>query len=223
MKVGFDFDNTLINYYGVFFEVAYSKGLIPLNIKKDKNSVKDYLNKNSQGELFTEIQGLVYGKEILRSCPSKNILIGLNDLLKKEKKANLFIVSHKTKYPFIGEKIYLREAANRWIKSIELASSFGSKINENYMEIRYEDLVTKPEEIIKKTCDFINIVYDPEMLDHTKQVEKLGDTNKDHHSNLSKPISSDSIGKWKNNLSESDQRSITKLLSNHLQRLGYVD
>ncbi len=116
MKVGFDFDNTLINYYGVFFEVAYSKGLIPLNIKKDKNSVKDYLNKNSQGELFTEIQGLVYGKEILRSCPSKNILIGLNDLLKKEKKANLFIVSHKTKYPFIGEKIDLREAANRWIK-----------------------------------------------------------------------------------------------------------
>ena len=126
-------------------------------------------------------------------------------------------------YIKMGRYDTILEAANRWIKSIELASSFGSKIKENYMEIRYEDLVTKPEEIIKKTCDFINIVYDPEMLDHTKQVEKLGDTNKDHHSNLSKPISSDSIGKWKNNLSESDQRSITKLLSNHLQRLGYVD
>ena len=60
------------------------------------------------------------------------------------------------------------------------------------MEIRYEDLVTKPENIIKKH-GFPDIVYDYEMLDHTKQVEKLGDTNKKHHSNLSKPISSDSI------------------------------
>lgn len=152
MKVGFDFDNTLINYYGVFFEVAYSKGLIPLNIKKDKNSVKDYLNKNSQGELFTEIQGLVYGKEIFRSCPSKNILIGLNDLLKKEKKANLFIVSHKTKYPFIGEKIDLREAANRWIKK-------NLKLNEKLIfpekNIFYESTI---EEKIKRInylkCDY---------------------------------------------------------------------
>ena len=152
MKVGFDFDNTLINYYGVFFEVAYSKGLIPLNIKKDKNSVKDYLNKNSQGEFFTEIQGLVYGKEIFRSSPSKNILIGLNDLLKKEKKANLFIVSHKTKYPFIGEKIDLREAANRWIKK-------NLKLNEKSIfpekNIFYESTIEKKiERINYLKCDY---------------------------------------------------------------------
>ena len=115
------------------------------------------------------------------------------------------------------------EAANRWINSIESAQSFGSKIKENYMEIRYEELVTKPEEIIKDTCDFLDIDYDSKMLDHTKQVKKLGDTDKEHHSNLSKPISSDSVGKWRNNLSESDQESITKLLHKHLQRLGYAD
>ena len=126
-------------------------------------------------------------------------------------------------YLKMGRYDTILEAASRWIKSIELAKSFGSKINGNYMELRYEDLVTKPEDSIKKVCDFIDISYDSGMLDHTKQVEKLGDTNKQHHSNLSKPISSDSIGKWKNNLSESDQKSITQLLSNHLQRLGYVD
>ena len=115
------------------------------------------------------------------------------------------------------------EAANRWINSIESAQSFGSKIKENYIEIRYEELVTKPEEVIKDTCDFLDIAYDSKMLDHTKQVKKLGDTDKEHHSNLSKPISSDSVGKWRNNLSESDQESITKLLHKHLQRLGYAD
>ena len=115
------------------------------------------------------------------------------------------------------------EAANRWINSIESAQSFGSKIKENYIEIRYEELVTKPEDVIKYTCDFLDIDYDSKMLDHTKQVKKLGDTDKEHHSNLSKPISSDSVGKWRNNLSESDQESITKLLHKHLQRLGYAD
>ncbi len=115
------------------------------------------------------------------------------------------------------------EAANRWINSIESAQSFGSKIKENYIEIRYEELVTNPEEVIKYTCDFLDTDYDSKMLDHTKQVKKLGDTDKEHHSNLSKPISSDSVGKWRNNLSESDQESITKLLHKHLQRLGYAD
>ena len=115
------------------------------------------------------------------------------------------------------------EAANRWINSIELAQSFGSKIKEDYMEIRYEDLVTNTESEIQRVCDFLNIKYDSAMLDHTKQVGKLGDTDKLHHSNLSKPISSESIGKWKSNLSESDQESITKLLHKHLERLGYAD
>tara|TARA_B100000029_G_scaffold410030_1_gene411793 strand:+ start:265 stop:1200 length:936 start_codon:yes stop_codon:yes gene_type:complete len=115
------------------------------------------------------------------------------------------------------------EAANRWINSIQLAQSFGSKIKENYMEIRYEDLVTAPKDVIKNTCVFLDINYDSKMLDHTKQVEKLGDTDKSHHSNLSKPISSESIGKWKNNLSESDQENITKLLHKHLHHLGYAD
>lgn len=117
----------------------------------------------------------------------------------------------------------LLEAANRWINSIELAQSFGYKIKKNYMEIRYEDLVTSTESEIKRVCDFLNIKYDSAMLDHTNHVEKLGDVDKPHHSNLSKPISSESIGKWKSNLSKSDQESITKLLHKHLKRLGYAD
>ena len=115
------------------------------------------------------------------------------------------------------------EAANRWTNSIELAQAFGSKIKDNYMEIRYEDLVTHPDKSIKKVCDFLDVVYNSDMLDHISQVEKLGDTDKSHHANLSKPISSESIGKWKHNLSESDQESITRLLQNPLRRLGYVD
>ena len=126
-------------------------------------------------------------------------------------------------YLKMGRYDSILEAANRWINSIELAQAFGSKIKENYMEILYEDLVTNPDKSIKEVCAFLDINYNSDILDHTSQVEKLGDTDKSHHANLSKPISSESIGKWKHNLSESDQESITRLLQNPLRRLGYVD
>ena len=115
------------------------------------------------------------------------------------------------------------EAAKRWIHSIIFAQKFGAKIGDSYMEIRYESLVKNPEEVIMEVCNFLDIEYDSKILDHTSQIEKMGDTDKSHHSNLSKPISSESIGKWKNNLSEDNQKKVTKLLHNSLHRLGYID
>ena len=36
MKVGLDFDNTIVNYDNVFFKVALENNLIPRDIKKQK-------------------------------------------------------------------------------------------------------------------------------------------------------------------------------------------
>ena len=43
MIVGFDFDNTIIDYEKLFKKIAYKKRLVPKNIKPNKNSVKRYL------------------------------------------------------------------------------------------------------------------------------------------------------------------------------------
>jgi len=121
------------------------------------------------------------------------------------------------RYPTISE------AAKRWSSSVSLAQIFGSKIGNNYMEIRYEDLVEDPEKEINEVCSFLDIHYHSEMLEQTSQVDKLGDTDKPHHSNLSKPISTESIGKWKDHFSSGEQEKLTKLLHKHLLHLGYVD
>lgn len=115
------------------------------------------------------------------------------------------------------------EASKRWNHSINFAQRFGSKIGESYMEIRYESLVNKPKEVIMEVCNFLDVEYNSKILDHTSQIDKMGDTDKSHHSNLSKPISSESVGKWKNNLSENNQKRVTKLLYTSLHRLGYID
>jgi len=117
----------------------------------------------------------------------------------------------------------LEEAARRWNTSINLAQSFGSKRGDDYMEMRYEELVTDTEPVIRQACSFLGIDYSPSMLDHTSRVDKLGDTDKAHHSNLTKPINSESVGKWKKNFSDSEQKEVNRLLRQNLLSLGYVD
>ena len=126
-------------------------------------------------------------------------------------------------YLKMGRYTTVKDAAQRWKKSVKFGKSFGSSIGNNYMEIRYEAMVSSPEEVIKNICSFLGITYSIEMLNHTNLVEKLGDTSLSHHSNLSRPITTDSIGKWKENLSSADKNEVLKLLKEDLMTLGYYD
>ena len=60
------------------------------------------------------------------------------------------------------------------------------------------------------------------MLDFWKDTSMLGDVNyKKHHANLSTPISTKSIGKWKNTLSEVDLSAVSGVLGSTATTYGY--
>ena len=61
MRIGIDFDNTIACYDGVFHTAALERGLIPANLGRDKNSVRDHLNGAGRNDDFTELQGYIYG------------------------------------------------------------------------------------------------------------------------------------------------------------------
>jgi len=149
MRIGFDFDNTIINYENVFHETALRYGFIEENDlvspNTKKQNVKDFLINKNQETIWTEIQGLVYGKAITLAKPYKNIDSFLEYLINK--KYNFFIVSHKTKYPFIGEKIDLHMSANQWIQE-HLGKFFDKNI---FFETTIE---SKIERIIDLDLDF---------------------------------------------------------------------
>ena len=113
IKLGLDFDNTLIDYDEVFYEIASEKNLIPKNTGKTKVQVRKYLKDNGQEELFTLLQGEVYGSKINLAKQSKGMFEILNIL--KEQKIELFIVSHKTLYPYAGPKFDLHQSALKWL------------------------------------------------------------------------------------------------------------
>lgn len=146
INIGFDFDNTIISYENSFYSLACQFYKIPPEIKKDKASVREFFINSDREKEFTELQGMVYGKEIMKAKITKNFKNFLKKIY-KDKKFNIFIVSHKTKYPYVGEKINLRDAANNWITK-NLTFNETELIKQN--NIFYENTIEEKIERIKK-------------------------------------------------------------------------
>lgn len=114
------------------------------------------------------------------------------------------------------------DACEEWEGRVSNAKKFGKQNTNQYLEIKYENLVISPKKEIIKVCKFLNINFEDDMIDHTKTSTKLGDVTKmKHHAKVMKPIDSSSIGKYKKELTKKQIKIIEKRLSNTLKMLGY--
>ena len=111
--LGVDFDNTLACYDRAFHQVGVAVGLIGEGPVLTKQQVKARLHDDSRFEDWTRLQGLVYGPEIGRATPFEGALETLSELQRQGWK--VYIVSHKTRYPVIGDRHDLHAAAGGWL------------------------------------------------------------------------------------------------------------
>jgi len=112
MKIGIDLDNTIICYDDVFAYVAAQEGY-DCNSLKTKKELKSWFHNNDMHDAFTEIQGLVYGKYINEAIFFDEVKVCFETW--RADNHSLYIVSHKTKYPVIGEKVDLRKSATEYL------------------------------------------------------------------------------------------------------------
>lgn len=115
MIIGLDFDNTIVSYNKIFHTLATSKGLIPKELPAHKIAIRDFLRQAGKEALWTEMQGEVYGTQMPGAEPYPLVAEFISNA--QSDGHTLFIVSHKTKYPFKGPKWDLHEPARAWIKS----------------------------------------------------------------------------------------------------------
>ncbi|UAA39523.1 HAD family hydrolase [Paraneptunicella aestuarii] len=117
LRIGIDFDNTIVNYDGVFHKAAVELGWLPEESDKiigtSKEAVKNYFIERDEEPRWTELQGIVYGKAIVHAKPFQGLIRAIHDMLADN--MLLFIVSHKTQYPIIGDKLDFHEAAKTWL------------------------------------------------------------------------------------------------------------
>jgi len=114
LRIGVDFDNTIVCYDQVFHRVALEQGLIPPTVPVSKGSVRDHLREAGNEDAWTAMQGYVYGVRML-DAPA---FPGAIDFFRRAVRAGVrvHIVSHKTRYPYLGPKYDLHQAALDWLE-----------------------------------------------------------------------------------------------------------
>lgn len=114
MRIGIDFDNTIVCYDTVFFTVANETHLIAENIPTSKESVKNYLISKGKEEEWIKLQGAVYGNNMHLSSS----YLEVEEFFKFASLQNfeLCIISHKTLFPFLGPQYNLHDSAKNWLK-----------------------------------------------------------------------------------------------------------
>jgi hypothetical protein len=159
MRIGIDFDNTIACYDGVFHAAALERGLIPPDLARDKNSVRDHLNGSSRKDDFTELQGYVYGARMDMVSPYP----GFAEFIALAQGAGhtLFIVSHKTRHPLRGPQYDMHAAARAFLVAHRLIGGVaGIDPARVYFELTKEEKVARAAQL---GCDiFIDDL--PEIL-----------------------------------------------------------
>jgi hypothetical protein len=150
MRIGFDFDNTIVSYDELFHKVATEKSLIPADLPRSKLAVRDYLRNADNEDAWTEMQGYVYGARMADAVAYPGVIEFVK--LARSNEISMVIVSHKTKFPFMGPKYDLHDAARGWVESylVEGAKNL-IEPDQVFFEVTKKDKVAR---IAQCECDF---------------------------------------------------------------------
>ena len=118
----------------------------------------------------------------------------------------------------------LAYSTQRWMVSVKRTYALRSVLaNDQFLEIRYEDLVSGPEETLRQVANFVGIEFRSEMLDYWKLPTTIEHKFMEHHRNLNKPVFTSSIGKWRERLTPEQQQYVMKKAAALLKQLHYTD
>jgi hypothetical protein len=113
--IGIDFDNTIVCYDALFHRVAVERGLMPASVPSCKGEVRGYLETRGQGDVWTELQGYVYGVRMAEAPAFPGVLEFFHSC--REAGGPVCIISHKTRHPARGPRYDLHRAARQWLEA----------------------------------------------------------------------------------------------------------
>lgn len=133
----------------------------------------------------------------------------------------------------------MEELARHWASRVQAARRHAGDLR-RYLEIRYEDLLLNTETTLRRVCDFLDLPFDPAMLDyHLRADERINElrrpvksadgriiaTEKERisvYSNLRKPMDVSRLGRWRTEMSDEDLACFETTAGEALKELGYA-
>jgi hypothetical protein len=164
LRIGLDFDNTLITYDDVFLAMARERGLTGADFRGRKQAIRDTIRLLPDGELsWQQLQGQVYGKGVARATMFDGVGAFLAQC--QRRKVPVVIVSHKTEFGHHDpERINLRNAALDWMSAQGFFKDYGIPRENVYFESTRQEKIAR---IAKLGCshfvdDLEEVLTDPE-------------------------------------------------------------
>lgn len=122
----------------------------------------------------------------------------------------------------VGLQPDVESAARRWQWTVRLVRRFARAHPEITLELRYEDLVQRPADVLRTTCQFLDIEFDPAMIEATEHTASMGDVPfHRHHANVMKPVFTGSIGKGRRALTSEQKQRLQEMIGPLLEETGY--
>jgi sulfotransferase family protein len=108
-------------------------------------------------------------------------------------------------------------AALHWLWKVSRGRQYGQRFAPDYLEVRFEDLLSKRDEVLLSISEFVDYEIDPEFI----QKNALG-TLKDSNSTFRSTVQQKQpIGRWRTLLSQPDIDLLESVLGPQLLELGY--
>jgi hypothetical protein len=128
-------------------------------------------------------------------------------------------------------------SARLWRNRIRKARKMAPSID-HYMEIHFEDLVADTEGVLRGVCEFVELDYDPVMLDYHERAEgrlaekarelprknrppQPAEARLESHRLAKEPPRSDRVGMWREQMSSEDVAEYEAVAGDMLAQLGY--
>lgn len=110
---------------------------------------------------------------------------------------------------------HLLRAAYTWNNTLKKTTYFKEKYQQDYIEIKYEDLISDVEKTMKKLSEFLDINFEPAMCMLSRSAENYGDAKGKTE------VLKNNKNKFVNKLSKSQVQKIEALAFSQMNRLGY--
>jgi hypothetical protein len=108
-----------------------------------------------------------------------------------------------------------------WDRNVTAGRVAGRRLGKDrYEEVRYEALVNRPREVLERVTGFLGETFDPKMLDHTSLARRIG-PGPHGHTEVQQPISTDSIGRWRTEMTDFDRKLTERIAGSTLEACGY--
>lgn len=107
-------------------------------------------------------------------------------------------------------------AAEYWESYVEKGRAVGKKLStQQYIELRYEDFLDKPEASMRTLCDFLGETYSEDLFD-VDPVDDPGKTPLVHQ-----PLNACNAAKWRRLMSPAQIKAFERVAGDTLRECGY--